>query len=105
MRSSPRRESTAISLTGRKRFPLSSAIVISLRLLPAILLPVLLLSLVACTTLENRRDLYFPETVWGPYTRMIHRGIPKPTPPPAVHSEGAVLAPFPSDKNVVPPEK
>ena len=82
---------------------------ISLRLLPAILLPVLLLSLVACTTLENRRDLYFPETVWGPYTKMIYHGIPQPTPPPAVHSEGATLSSYdgllPSSKNVVTPEK
>ncbi len=29
------------------------------------------------TTLENRRDLYFPQTVNGPYTRMLHSGVPK----------------------------
>lgn len=38
----------------------------------------LMLSLGGCTTLENRRDLYFPQCVWGPYTKMLHRGIPKP---------------------------
>ncbi len=30
-----------------------------------------------CTTVENRRDLYFPQVVEGPYTRMLHKGIPK----------------------------
>jgi hypothetical protein len=51
---------------------------------------VLLLSLLsivmvfsACTTLENRRDLYFPQSVEGPYTRMLKKGIPKPKPAPA----------------------
>jgi hypothetical protein len=32
--------------------------------------------LVGCTTLANRRDLYFPQTVEGPYTRMLRDGIP-----------------------------
>jgi len=32
----------------------------------------------SCTTLENRRDLYSPQTVEGPYTRMIQDGIPAP---------------------------
>lgn len=40
----------------------------------------LILSLTGCTTLENRRDLYFPQCVWGPYTKMLHKGIPKPKP-------------------------
>jgi len=85
-------------------------IVIFQRPLPAILLVTSLLSLVACTTLENRRDLYFPQTIWGPYTRMIRHGIPKPTPPPAIHQEGATLDTYKnlypaSGKNVVPPEK
>jgi hypothetical protein len=37
------------------------------------LLPVLAATvmLTACTTLENRRDLYFPQKVNGPYTRML----------------------------------
>lgn len=34
----------------------------------------------ACTTLENRRDMYYPQVVNGPYTRMLHEGIPKPQP-------------------------
>jgi len=29
------------------------------------------------TTLENRRDLYSPQVVNGPYTRMLNNGIPK----------------------------
>ena len=35
--------------------------------------------LTSCTTLENRRDLYSPQKVWGPYTRMLKNGIPKTT--------------------------
>ncbi len=31
------------------------------------------------TTLENRRDLYSPQVVNGPYTRMLNDGIPKVT--------------------------
>jgi hypothetical protein len=34
----------------------------------------------SCTTLENRRDLYSPQKVEGPYTRMLKDGIPKPEP-------------------------
>jgi len=37
------------------------------------------LSLVGCTTIENRRDLYFPQRVWGPYTKMYWNGIPSTT--------------------------
>lgn len=33
--------------------------------------------LTSCTTLENRRDMYSPQTVNGPYTRMLKDGIPK----------------------------
>ncbi len=43
-------------------------------LLPAAAAAVLLTS---CTTLENRRDLYFPQQVNGPYTRMLKDGLPK----------------------------
>jgi len=39
-----------------------------------------LVLLSACTTLENRRDMYFPQKVNGPYTRMLKDGIPKPQP-------------------------
>lgn len=28
-------------------------------------------------TLENRRDMYFPQKVNGPYSRMLCTGIPK----------------------------
>lgn len=34
----------------------------------------------SCTTLENRRDLYAPQKVKGPYTRMLKDGIPEPEP-------------------------
>jgi len=37
-------------------------------------------ALVSCTTLENRRDLYSPQKVKGPYTRMLKDGIPAPEP-------------------------
>ncbi|MDX2080642.1 MAG: hypothetical protein SFU53_07645 [Terrimicrobiaceae bacterium] len=37
-------------------------------------------SLTSCTTLENRRDLYNPQKVYGPYTRMLKDGIPDPEP-------------------------
>lgn len=29
------------------------------------------------TTLTNRRDLYTPQVVEGPYTRMLQHGVPK----------------------------
>jgi hypothetical protein len=34
--------------------------------------------LTSCTTLENRADLYSPRNYYanGPYTRMLHSGIP-----------------------------
>ena len=37
--------------------------------------------LASCTTLENRADLYSPRNYFanGPYTRMLHGGIPKVT--------------------------
>lgn len=31
-----------------------------------------------CTTLANRRDMYFPQRVDGPYTQMLRKGIPQP---------------------------
>jgi len=39
---------------------------------------IILASMPACTTLENRRDMYSPETINGPYTRMLRDGIPRP---------------------------
>ncbi|PTX96813.1 hypothetical protein DB345_06420 [Spartobacteria bacterium LR76] len=52
----------------------------------------------SCTTLENRRDLYSPQPVNGPYTQMVRNGLPTPAPKKgAVTTETAV-----SDyKNVV----
>jgi len=38
------------------------------------------LGLAACTTLENRRDMYSPQKVNGPYTRMLKGPIPHPEP-------------------------
>jgi hypothetical protein len=37
-------------------------------------------SITGCTTVENRRDLYSPQIVEGPYTRLLHHGLPTPTP-------------------------
>lgn len=54
--------------------------------------------LTGCTTLRNRRDLYFPPCVWGPYTKMLHHGIPKPTPVQGAAPAGS------SGKNVVRPQ-
>ena len=71
-------------------------------LTPGILITVVLLSLclAGCTTIENRRDLYFPQRVWGPYTKMRHRGTGKPK------LETLKLPVIPgSGKNVVPPQK
>jgi len=44
--------------------------------LPAVLLATTFLT--SCTTLQNRRDMYSPQRVQGPYTRMLKDGIPKP---------------------------
>ncbi len=46
--------------------------------------------LTSCTTLENRRDLYFPQKVNGPYTRMLSTGIPKTQTPTVTTGERAV---------------
>jgi len=34
--------------------------------------------LAGCTTIQNRRDLYFPGKVEGPYTRMLHYRLSAP---------------------------
>lgn len=40
-----------------------------------LLVPVLAFPLLSsCTTIQNRRDLYFPQTVEGPYIRMLKDG-------------------------------
>ena len=42
---------------------------------PALIVATLALSLLtACTTIQNRRDLYSPQPVNGPYTRMLKDG-------------------------------
>jgi len=42
---------------------------------PALIVATLALSLLtSCTTIQNRRDLYSPQTVEGPYTRMLKDG-------------------------------
>ncbi|MEI8312826.1 MAG: hypothetical protein WCH98_18915 [Verrucomicrobiota bacterium] len=42
-----------------------------------VLLALAALVLSSCTTLENRRDMYNPQRVNGPYTRMVNDGYPK----------------------------
>ena len=42
---------------------------------PALIVATLALSLLtSCTTIQNRRDLYSPQPVNGPYTRMLKDG-------------------------------
>jgi len=47
-------------------------------ILPLALLFVVVAVLSSCTTLENRRDLYSPNKVNGPYTRMLKERLPAP---------------------------
>jgi hypothetical protein len=47
-----------------------------------------LLVLSGCTTIQNRRDLYFPQKTEGPYTRMLQNGLSAPSPTP-LKSTGA----------------
>jgi hypothetical protein len=57
------------------------------------------LSLIGCTTVENRRDLYFPQVVEGPYTRILHHGLPSPTPQHGtIHTKGS------SGKEIIKPQ-
>jgi hypothetical protein len=58
----------------------------------------LILLFSGCTTIQNRRDLYFPNKVEGPYTRMLHHGISAPTPTPVQLPKGSG-----NGKNVVKP--
>lgn len=60
----------------------------------------IMLSLGGCTTVENRRDLYFPQCVWGPYTKMLHKGIPKQKPQTIILPTGTG-----SGKNVIKPQR
>lgn len=60
---------------------LFTAIRITVRSVKSLLpLGIVVLALASCTTLENRRDLYSPQKVEGPYTRMLKDGIPDPEP-------------------------
>ncbi|MEO8204684.1 MAG: hypothetical protein ABI615_00790 [Chthoniobacterales bacterium] len=42
---------------------------------PLIAMTLLLAGLCSCTTLSNRRDMYSPQTVMGPYTRMVRHEL------------------------------
>jgi len=70
-------------------------------------LPLLFLSAAAavflssCTTLENRRDLYSPQYVWGPYSKMLHNGIPKTTTTTSTTTTTATSTSTSDYKNVV----
>lgn len=69
------RTSSARELTGRRFSLYLESVKVSL-----FVLALAVAALSACTTLENRRDMYFPQKVNGPYTRMLKDGIPKPQP-------------------------
>ena len=60
--------------------------------------------LTGCTTIQNRRDLYFPQTVQGPYTRMIHHRLSIPSPTPAQLPKGSAGGSSGSGKNVIKPQ-
>lgn len=45
--------------------------------LSLVLLALTAVMLASCTTLENRRDMFFPQKVNGPYTRMVKDNFPK----------------------------
>lgn len=66
-------------------------------IVPAFCLSLIILS--GCTTIENRRDLYFPQKVEGPYTRMLKHGLATPSPTPVRFPTGTG-----SGKDVVKPK-
>lgn len=74
---------------------------------PALVVFSLALPLLAsCTTLQNRRDLYSPQPVNGPYTRMLKDGSwRKQKPAPVQEAPGSVAdGSAPHDfKEVKPP--
>jgi len=43
--------------------------------------------------------MYFPQIIWGPYTKMLHRGIPHTT-----GEQGIITTKPSSGKNVVRPQ-
>lgn len=61
-----------------------------------------LILLAGCTTIENRRDLYFPQKVEGPYTRMLQHGLSSPSPTPVVFPKGTGSSD--NGKNVIKPQ-
>lgn len=73
----------------------------------ALIVASLVLSLLtSCTTIQNRRDLYSPQTVEGPYSRMLKDGSwrkQKPVEPqtaPESQSDGSTSR---DSKEVKPP--
>lgn len=62
-----------------------------------------LMSLSGCTTIQNRRDLYFPQRVEGPYTRMLQRGLKPPSPAQTVQATKS-SSPSGNGKNVIKPQ-
>jgi hypothetical protein len=74
---------------------------------PALIVATLALSLLtSCTTIQNRRDLYSPQTVEGPYTRMLKDGSWRKQKPaefqeaPTSHADGSSSR---DSKEVKPP--
>ena len=61
-----------------------------------------LVTLCGCTTLQNRRDLYFPEKVEGPYTRILQHRLATPSPTPVRFP--TVTGVTGSGKNVIKPQ-
>lgn len=61
-----------------------------------------LIILCGCTTLQNRRDLYFPGKVEGPYTKMLQHRLATPSPTPVRFPRGTGGAG--SGKNVIEPQ-
>jgi len=59
--------------------------------------------LAGCTTIQNRRDLYFPQTVQGPYTRMVNHGLSIPSPTPLNIKGSATSTGTGSGKEVIKP--
>jgi hypothetical protein len=69
---------------------------------PATRIAIVLLCLLSgCTTIRNRRDLYTPQQVDGPYTRMLRHGLKGPNSPATVT---AVPQQGGSGKNVIKPK-
>ena len=74
---------------------------------PALVLASLAFPLLAsCTTLQNRRDLYSPQPVNGPYTRMLKDGSwrkQKPVPVKVAPESSADGSASHDSKEVKPP--